>query len=213
MPHRVGRYVIVDELGRGGDGVVYRAYDPRLDRKIAVKLLDVRPNTSELCSELFAEAQGLARLSHPNVVQVYDVGLYESRIYLAMELIAGDTLRRWCGGEAHAWTEVRPLFLGCGRGLAAAHQAGLVHRDFKPGNVLVSTDGTPRVADSGLALAIPGADGASVSPHGAARPDGGTLEGTPSYMAPAQWYQEALDARADGSAAAGAAGRSRVFFG
>ncbi len=197
MPHRVGRYVIVDELGRGGDGVVYRAYDPSLDRRIAVKLLDLRSDSGTLRSELFQEAQALARLSHPNVVQVYDVGLFEGRIYLAMELIVGETLRRWCGGEARPWADVRALFLGCGRGLAAAHQAGLVHRDFKPGNVLVSEDGTPRVADFGLALEVQFADDASETGRRTTRPDGENLAGTPSYMAPEQWYGEALDARAD----------------
>jgi len=193
----VGRYVIVDQLGRGGDGVVYRAFDPSLDRKIAVKLLDPRPDSGTLRSELFREAQALARLSHANVVQVYDVGLFEGRIYLAMELIVGDTLRRWCGGTPHAWSEVQSLFLGCGRGLAAAHRAGLVHRDFKPGNVLVSEDGTARVADFGLALQLPHVDEPSDTERLATRPDGDSLEGTPSYMAPEQWYGEALDARTD----------------
>ncbi len=134
----VGRYMLLDVLGEGGMGVVYRAFDPELDRHVAVKLLQTRSGAAE--SWLVREAQALARLSHPNVVAVFDVGtLSNDRVFVAMELVEGTTLRAWLA-KPRSWREVVPVMRAAGAGLAAAHAAGLVHRDFKPENVLVAGD-------------------------------------------------------------------------
>ncbi len=154
----VGRYVVLDRIGAGGMGVVYAAYDPELDRRVALKLL--RPDrfggdAGRL--RLLREAQALARLTHPNVVAVYDVGTFGDRVFVAMELVEGETLRQWLRAEPRSprpWREVLERFLPAGRGLAAAHAAGLVHRDFKPENVLLGRDGRARVVDFGLAKAL-----------------------------------------------------------
>ncbi len=154
VPARVGRYLILRELGRGGMGRVYAAYDEQLDRKVAIKVLRrERAGDARHQQRLLREAQALARLSHPHVVHVYEVGEVEQRVFLVMELVAGRTLRAWQAQGPHPWREVLDHYLRAGQGLAAAHQAGLVHRDFKPDNVLVGEDGQVRVADFGLALA------------------------------------------------------------
>ncbi len=137
----LGRYVVGGELGRGGMGVVYAAHDPELDRRVAVKLL--RAPTSG--ARLVREARALGRIAHPNVVTVYDVGAFEGRAFVAMELVLGESLRRWMEARARSWREVVDVFVHAGRGLAAAHAAGLVHRDFKPENVLIGYDGRARV--------------------------------------------------------------------
>ena len=170
IPDRLGRYLIVDQLGEGGMGVVYRAYDPELDRKVAIKLL--RGQTSELArSRLLREAQAMAKLSHPNVVPVFDVGTWADQVFVAMDYVPGTTLRAWLDAKPREWREVVAVFVAAGRGLAAAHARGIVHRDFKPDNVLVSeasTVGAERrvlVLDFGLAKgiahddALPGAGG------------------------------------------------------
>ena len=132
-PFRIGPYTVLRPIGRGAMGVVYSAYDEKLDRKIAVKHLRV---TSELGSggqpRLLREAQALARLSHPNVVQVYEVGEHDRQVFLAMEFVSGVTLRSWARATPRPWREVLAIYLQAGRGLAAAHAVGLVHRDFKP---------------------------------------------------------------------------------
>jgi eukaryotic-like serine/threonine-protein kinase len=146
----VQRYVVVDVLGAGAMGVVYAAYDRDLDRKIALKLVrDPRWKSSH--RRLVREAQALAQLSHPNVVAVFDVGTFQDQVFLAMELVAGQTLRSWLK-EPRDWPEVVAMFLRAGEGLAAAHAAGVVHRDFKPDNVLIDERGRARVADFGLAI-------------------------------------------------------------
>src|SRR5688572_20133598 len=159
----VGRYRIVDTLGSGGMGVVYRAYDPQLSRQVALKLLHQfrlrLPDAAELQGRLLREAQALAKLSHPNVVAAYDVGTLEGAVFIAMELIEGVSLREWMR-EPRSRAELVRVLVGAGRGLAAAHAAGVVHRDFKPANVMVSPDGRPRVVDFGLARAA-GEPGAS----------------------------------------------------
>src|SRR5215470_17080521 len=142
------RYLLLERLGEGGAGEVWSAYDRELDRKIAVKLLHRTDKPSQ--ARLLREAQAMARLKHDNVVTVYDVGLSEGRGFVTMELMDGGTLRAWMR-TPHAWPEVIAAFAGAGRGLAAAHAAGLVHRDFKPDNILLARDGTPRVGDFGLA--------------------------------------------------------------
>ncbi len=145
-------------------GEVYAAYDPELNRKLAVKLLRARggdPATDvNRRTRLQREAQAIARLSHPNVVVVHDVGTFRDSVFIAMEFIEGDTLGAWLAEQPRGWREVLDVFLAAGRGLVAAHGAGLVHRDFKPDNVMITKDGQVRVMDFGLARElIPGRDG------------------------------------------------------
>jgi eukaryotic-like serine/threonine-protein kinase len=198
---RVGRYVVLDRLGAGAMGIVYAAYDPELDRRVALKLLQPRRvdalESSAQRARLLREAQALARLSHPNVVAVHDVGTFERRVYVAMEFVEGETLREW-SQHARTWREVLTVFIQAGRGLAAAHAAGLVHRDFKPENVVIASDGGVKVLDFGLARATE-VSGSGVSEVGSIVSDiavspglsleltrtGGVL-GTPAYMSPEQ---------------------------
>src|SRR5262245_31001055 len=147
------RYVLLKKVGGGGMGVVYAAYDPRLDRTIAVKVLrsDVAATmTEEARARMLREAQAMARLSHPNVVTVHDAGTFEGRLYLAMEYLDDGTLADWLARRSRSWREVLEVFVQAGRGLAAAHALGLVHRDFKPQNVMVAGDGRVRITDFGL---------------------------------------------------------------
>jgi tetratricopeptide (TPR) repeat protein len=150
----LGRYVVVDVVGHGGMGVVYAAYDTQLDRKLAIKLLrrDVSnsDDAAEVQSRMFREAQAMARLTHPNVVAVFDVGTFDERVFLAMEFVDGWTLKEWLK-TPRPWRERLAVLKAAGRGLAAAHAVGLVHRDFKPDNVLVGKDGRVLVTDFGLA--------------------------------------------------------------
>jgi len=203
----VGRYVILDVLGEGGMGVVYNAFDPELDRKIAIKLLQAGEGESTGQAWLLREAQALARLSHPNVVAVHDVGtLANDRVFVAMELVAGGTMRDWLR-EPRTWREVVGVMLAAGTGLAAAHAAGLVHRDFKPDNVIVGDDGRVRVMDFGLARLRPDEDQPASrdsdlriearSPLSEQLTVAGTVIGTPAYMAPEIHSGGAADARAD----------------
>jgi tetratricopeptide (TPR) repeat protein len=149
----IGRYVVLGLLGRGGMGEVYAAYDPELDRKIAVKLLRARagPSTADGRTRLLREAQAIARLSHPNVVVVFDVGTFQDSVFIAMEFVEGHTLGYWMQARPRQWREVLEVFQAAGRGLIAAHNAGLVHRDFKPDNVMITKSGQVRVMDFGLA--------------------------------------------------------------
>jgi serine/threonine protein kinase len=204
----VGRYIILARLGAGGMGVVYTAYDPQLDRKIALKLLRTGTGLAdaEARSRLIREAQAIAQLSHPNVVAVYDVGTADSgEVYIAMELVEGETLTSWLGHWERSWREILELFFQAGRGLAAAHARGVVHRDFKPDNVLVGTDGRVRVTDFGLARSL--IDQVDELARDRPRPDlealrqtltaTGTVLGTPRYMAPEQLRGADADARSD----------------
>jgi tetratricopeptide (TPR) repeat protein/predicted Ser/Thr protein kinase len=206
-----GRYVILARIGAGGMGVVYAAYDPELDRKVALKLLRTDRFTRGMAGEadrlrLLREAQALARLTHPNVVAVHDAGTFGDRVFVAMELVEGKTLRQWLEEAPRSWREVLDHLLPAGRGLAAAHAAGLVHRDFKPENVLIGRDGRVRVVDFGLAKALadaeePPANAGGPPESGAplATPltEWGTVLGTPAYMAPEQLRGIAADARSD----------------
>lgn len=155
----IGRYVVLGLVGRGAMGEVYAAYDPELDRKLAVKLLHARVGaddltTAEAKARLLREAQAIARLSHPNVIVVHDVGSFRDRVFVAMEFIDGNTVGYWLLAAKRSWKEVLRVFMGAGRGLAAAHASQLVHRDFKVDNVMVGRDGQVRVMDFGLARRV-----------------------------------------------------------
>ena len=152
--HVGSRYIVLDELGRGGMGIVYRAYDPELDRRLALKLIHERDRDALGSERLLREAQALAQLSHPNVVAVYDVGTFGSSVFMTMELVEGTTLRAWLRATRRSPAEILDVFLAAGEGLAAAHRAQIVHRDFKPSNLLIGADGRVRVADFGLARSV-----------------------------------------------------------
>ena len=149
----VDRFIVLGLVGRGAMGEVYAAHDPDLDRKIAIKLLRSRgdaDHADEARARLIREAQAIAKVSHPNVVVVYDVGTFDGRVFIAMEFIAGHTLGYWMQSQTRSVAEILEVFIGAGRGLAAAHEKELVHRDFKPENVMVGLDGQVRVMDFGL---------------------------------------------------------------
>ncbi|HSK05782.1 MAG TPA: serine/threonine-protein kinase, partial [Kofleriaceae bacterium] len=218
----VGRFVILGVLGAGGMGRVYSAYDPQLDRKVAIKLLRAAAvrGGEEAQTRLLREAQAMAKINHPGVVKVHEVGTHHGQVYVAMELVEGGTLRSWLAGK-HTQREIIDVLVGAGRGLAAAHAAGLVHRDFKPDNVLIAKDGSVRVTDFGIVgvAGPPGApqDGPPGTPPGTG-PDRaatleellssntplsrsltrtGTLMGTPAYMAPEQFTRAPVTAQSD----------------
>jgi formylglycine-generating enzyme required for sulfatase activity len=203
----LGRYLVVERLGDGATGVVYSAYDPELDRKIALKILRLPESDGDETrrqARFVREAKAIAKLTHPNVMGIFDVGVDHGRVFLAMEYLAGGTLRDWMA-ERRPWRAVVKMFLEVGKGLAAAHAAGLVHRDFKPENVLLDAGGTPKVADFGLARLSGASDDDSieeVSPQEAPRTDArvtltGAMTGTPAYMAPEQFRGKSTDGRTD----------------
>jgi serine/threonine-protein kinase len=149
----VGRYLLLDKLGEGGMGVVYKAYDPELDRTVALKLLQA--DSAGQGERLLREAQALAQLQHPNVIAVYDVGMFGANdVFVAMEFVAGQNARQWIKEDPRSHDEILAVFQAAGEGLEAAHRAGLVHRDFKPDNVVVGQDGRTRVLDFGLARTV-----------------------------------------------------------
>ncbi|HEU0032049.1 MAG TPA: protein kinase [Kofleriaceae bacterium] len=195
---RIDRYVLVREVGAGAMGTVFEAHDPMLDRKVALKLLGGRQSETSR-ARLVREAQAMARVASPNVVAVYDAGVVDDHVYIAMELVAGGTLRGWLRAR-HDWREILRVFEAAGRGLAAAHERGLVHRDFKPDNVLIEGDHV-RVADFGLAapLGTRGqlASAAEESPLDHSLTVTGAIVGTPAYMAPEQHAGQPVDARSD----------------
>lgn len=197
---RIARFTVLKTLGRGGMGVVYAAHDPDLDRDIAVKLVrnDIAVGARHRV-RLRREAQAMAQLSHPNVVQVYEVGEHDGQLFIAMELVRGQTLGDWVQalGEpkqrARRWRTVVEKFVQAGRGLAAAHEVGLVHRDFKPANALVGDDGRVRVLDFGLARAglerspetkLQNRTGST--PLSTTLTATGAIMGTPAYTSPEQ---------------------------
>ena len=197
----IGRYMVIDRIGSGTMGLVIAAFDPTLDRKVAIKLVRPDPSGESVGRQrLVREAQAMAKLSHPNVVTVFEVGTFAEHVFLAMEYVSGGSLAQWLATKP-ARRDIVAAFVAAGHGLAAAHRAGIVHRDFKPANVLIDGDRRVRVADFGLATA-PGAD--SIRPRDSApiatdiaMTQTGTVLGTPAYMAPEQHRGEAADARAD----------------
>jgi hypothetical protein len=207
----IGRYTVLELLGRGGMGEVYAAYDPELDRKVALKILHAGEAAGDerRRGRLLHEAKAIAKLHHPNVVVVHDAGTVDDRVFLAMEHVDGRTLAAWLAEPPRARREMLDVFIAAGRGLAAAHAAGLVHRDFKPQNVMVGHDGDVRVMDFGLARAIgaePDASETTAAPAGTTEAEApaplpltrtGELVGTPLYMAPEQFRAQRTDARTD----------------
>jgi serine/threonine protein kinase len=198
----VGRYLVIDRVGAGAMGVVYAAYDPELDRRVALKVLhhtDGDGTTGSDAARLRREAQALAKLSHPAVVAVHDVGSTDGRIFIAMEFVDGRTLASWRREAPRSIAEVIAVMCEAGRGLAAAHAAGLLHRDFKPDNVMIDRSGRVRVMDFGLARPSVRAQEVRTDREPSA-PDAtqdGVLVGTPAYMSPEQLAGTAVDPRAD----------------
>jgi serine/threonine-protein kinase len=172
-PEKLGRYVIARVLGQGGMGAVYEAEDPALGRRVAVKVLREDRHDAQFTDGLQREAQALAKLEHPNVVSVYDVGFDGGRVFVVMQMIDGESIDRWLRERKARAPQIIAAFRAAGRGLAAAHTAGLVHCDFKPANVLADRDGVVRVSDFGLARFGAGGEG--------------SVAGTPRYMAPEQF--------------------------
>src|SRR5262245_3931586 len=184
---KLDRYVLGEMLGRGGMGIIYRAHDPELDRNVAIKVL--RPEFArkdpDAARRIAHEARVMARSSHPNVVAVHDVGRVDDQVYVAMELVAAGSLKEWLDREPRSVAEILEVFVAAGQGLIAAHDAGVVHRDFKPDNVLVGADGRVRVTDFGLAHDYVSSTESPV------------IAGTPAYMAPEQFEGGSVDARSD----------------
>lgn len=201
----IDRYVLLDLAGAGGMGIVYVAYDPELDRKVALKLIRSDPADEEARARaqarLLREAQAMARLSHVNVVTVFDAGTVGEHVFLAMELVVGTTLREWLRAVRRPQRAILEVLTQAARGLCAAHAAGLVHRDFKPENVLIGADRSVRVSDFGLAHLAAGsvanAEHRGAGPAGAEATATALFAGTPAYMAPEQRSGEAADARTD----------------
>jgi serine/threonine-protein kinase len=192
----IGRFVVRQRLGAGGMGVVFAADDPDLGRAVALKLVrdDAAPS---LRARLLREAQAMARLEHAHVVRVFEVGTAGGRLYVAMELVDGQTLTRWLAAAPRTWRDVVGIFVEIGAGLSAVHAAGLVHRDFKPDNVLVDRSGHARVADFGLARLEPDRQDEASPALAAPLTRTGAMMGTPGYMAPEQQFGSDVDARAD----------------
>jgi tetratricopeptide (TPR) repeat protein/predicted Ser/Thr protein kinase len=206
----IGRYVVLSKLGAGGMGVVYLAYDPELNRKVALKLLLADPGSGtkhdEQRERLLREAQALAKFSHPEIVAVYDVGEHRAGVWIAMEFVDGQTLGAWASAQPRSWQEVVEVMIAAGRGVAAAHAAGLIHRDLKPDNIMIGNDARVRVMDFGLTR--PQADIEPV--HAVASEQSlatdllskpltqhGSLLGTPAYMAPEQFSGGEVTAATD----------------
>ncbi|MCX4240348.1 tetratricopeptide repeat-containing serine/threonine-protein kinase [Paraliomyxa miuraensis] len=209
VPERIGRYVVIRRLGAGTMGMVYEAHDELVDRRVALKLLGRRQGRNQRL-RLVREGQALAQLSHPNVVNVFEVGTVDEHAYLVMELVEGQSLDHWLREEPRSVPRILDAFVQAGRGLAAAHEAGFVHRDFKPSNVLVGTDGRMRVLDFGLARA----SAELLSGEQTAAPTSATGEvlsrvwahdlthagammGTPAFMSPEQLGTEPVTAKSD----------------
>ncbi len=201
----LGRYIVLEVLGRGGMGIVYRAFDPKLERQLALKV--VRPSGREnarLRQRMIGEAQTMAKLDHPNIVGVYEVGEVGEQVFVAMELVKGKNLREWLAEKRRGWREVLAVLLQAGRGLAAAHGEKVVHRDFKPDNVFVGDDTRVRVGDFGIAQREDDPETLKLRAEARAVQEAnkqvtmaGALVGTPAYMAPELFRGEPADHRSD----------------
>ena len=208
----LGRYVVLGPVGAGGMGVVYAAYDPELDRKVAIKLLHptiAGGAESQGSQRLVREAQSLAKLQHPEVLGVHDVGVHDGRVFVAMEYVEGETVRRWLDAGPPPWRDVLKVFVAAGRGLLAAHEKGLVHRDFKPDNVMLDLDARTRevtrvrVMDFGLAREAGAASEMAATDLDRRRAGNdeltrtGAIVGTPAYIAPEQYDGQPAHAKSD----------------
>lgn len=184
---KIGHYELLDVLGSGGMGTVYAAHDPVHGRKVAIKVVRADESNEESAAaqaRLVREARLAARLQHPNVVSVLEQGLHEGNVYVVMEFIDAVPLDRWLVAEPRSWIDMLAVFLGAGAGLAAAHAIGIVHRDFKPANVLVEVDGRARVVDFGLARPIVTSFDDRGHSFDYSITGTGKVSGTPKYMAP-----------------------------
>lgn len=205
IPEHLGRYRVCRVIGSGMMGVVFEAFDPELERPRAIKLMQPRKERDRARTRrrFLREAKAMAKLSHPNVVAVYDVGTHGARPFVVMEYVQGVTLEAWTRASEPDWRAVLAKYRAAGLGLAAAHDAGLVHRDFKPTNVLVGDDGAVKVTDFGLVRAAGGDDEPEPIVDTATEHDAtdltktGALLGTPAYMAPEQALRRGADARSD----------------
>lgn len=205
QPRRFGRFELRAPVGQGGMGTVYAAWDPVLEREVALKVVDTAGMGPTMVERALREARSLAKLSHPNVVSVFEAGQLEARVWIAMELLAGQTLGQWVQREPPPGRDdVLRMWIAVGRGLQAVHEAGLVHRDVKPGNVVVGEDGRPRLIDFGLVrdpggtpgeLSVSQTDGHDSQPSAGSQTEG--FVGTLAYAAPEQHTGAPLDARAD----------------
>lgn len=206
----IGRFVVLGVLGSGGMGVVYSAYDPHLDRKVAIKLLanTATQSAQDASIRLLREAQAMAKINHPNVVKVHEVGTYREQIYLAMEFADAGTLRGWLKDTNRSIDDILDVFIAAGRGLGAAHAVGLVHRDFKPDNVMMTKDGAVLVTDFGLVSSInavtrapteplPSLELSNSTPLSQDLTRTGSIMGTPTYMAPEQFAGRPSTAKTD----------------
>ena len=193
----LGRYIVLQKLGEGGMGQVYAAYDPELDRRVAIKVMRFTSDEPEsFSSRLRQEGRALARLRHPNVVTVFDVGVADRRLFIATELVDGLTVDQWLRQKQRPWKEVLDVFIDIGNGIAAAHREGLVHRDIKPSNMMVAEHGRALVLDFGIARDSDLSEGALVTLDALRRPElstetealtaTGAAVGTPAFMAPEQ---------------------------
>jgi tRNA A-37 threonylcarbamoyl transferase component Bud32/tetratricopeptide (TPR) repeat protein len=199
VPGRLDHFTIERPLGAGGMGMVFAARDVTLGRSVALKLVHPQADEPRHHERLLREAQALAKLSHPNVVTVHEVGEVDGKVFIAMELLEGSTLRDWMR-VPHPWRRVAAHFLAAGRGLAAVHAIGLVHRDFKPSNVFLDGRGAVKVGDFGLVVAaevVPRDDAVTSRPASGSLTSTGATPGTPAYMAPEQVVASRVDARAD----------------
>lgn len=201
---QIDRFVILHQLGVGGMGAVFAAYDEKLDRKVALKLLHMQGASQDRQQQrTLREAKALARVNHPRVVSVYDVGESESQVFLAMEFIDGMTLRKWQSLGPRSWRDMLQMYLQAGAGLHAAHRAGVIHRDFKPENVLVGKDQMPRVVDFGIARLSDRQAEEAPTTGGPQAPSPervtaeGAIIGTLGYISPEQYEGAAVDAKSD----------------
>jgi tetratricopeptide (TPR) repeat protein/predicted Ser/Thr protein kinase len=198
---RIGRFTRLERIAAGGMGVVFTAEDAELERKVAIKVLREGAASATVHARIVREAQAMAKLSHPNVAQVFEVGEYLGSMFIAMEFVQGSTLRQWQQEDERSWREVLAAYLQAGRGLAAAHAEGLVHRDFKPDNAMIGEDGRVRVLDFGLVRTEDDEQVARSEPEddalGAPLTKTGAMPGTPAYMAPEQFLGKTADHRSD----------------
>ena len=209
LPEHIGRFRVRAEVGHGGNAVIYSAWDEAHERPVAIKLLrNDRSNRPDTHARFLREAKLLARLDHPNVIQIYEVGTHEGRAFLALEYVEGRTLREWLVAEQPPIAAIVARFVEAGRGLQAAHEAGLMHRDFKPENAVLGDDGRVRVVDFGLARSTSGTDNFKTIESQTpglrdALAEGPELlatiglSGTPAYMSLEQHFGRRTDSRSD----------------